>query len=136
MAVVRIPDENREITDPEAIREFLAPFGIWYEKWDVAGRLPEEASNEQILETYNEEIERLKEKGGFVTADVINVVTMEPTVAELNSAVCAMSDDMDCCDILALAKNLADLRDTVLARRKKRYLKVSRIAAVCKQVFQ
>ena len=73
MASVSIPDENREITDPAEIREFLAPFGLWYEKWDVEGRIGPDATNEEILEAYKPEIDRLKETGGFVTADVINV---------------------------------------------------------------
>jgi 1,2-dihydroxy-3-keto-5-methylthiopentene dioxygenase len=78
MARIRIQDENREITDVNEIREFLKPFGIWYEKWDVDGRLPAEATNEQILATYAPEIERLKKAGNFVTADVINVSPATP----------------------------------------------------------
>ncbi|MBL8888776.1 MAG: cupin domain-containing protein [Planctomycetaceae bacterium] len=73
MAVVHIPDQNRELTDVQEIRNFLAPFGIWYENWDVAGRITKEATNEEILTAYQPEIERLKQQGGFVTADVINV---------------------------------------------------------------
>ena len=34
MACVSIPEENRELTNADEIREFLEPFGIWYEKWD------------------------------------------------------------------------------------------------------
>ncbi len=73
MARISIPDEGREITDVAEISAFLEPFGIWYEKWDVAGRISAGATNEEILAAYAPEIERLKEKGGFVTADVINV---------------------------------------------------------------
>ncbi|MBW3596248.1 MAG: acireductone dioxygenase [Planctomycetes bacterium] len=73
MARIRIQDENREIADPQAIRDFLRPFGIWYEQWEVAGRIGPDATNEDILAAYAPEIERLKESGGFVTADVINV---------------------------------------------------------------
>ena len=73
MARITIHDENRRIEDPQEIRDFLEPFGIWYEKWDVEGRIGEDATNEEILEAYAPEIERLKEKGGYVTADVINV---------------------------------------------------------------
>ena len=80
MASVSIPDENRELHDPEAIREFLAPFGIWYEKWEVEGRIPGDADSETILAAYAPEIERLKEKGGFVTADVINVTPETPNL--------------------------------------------------------
>jgi 1,2-dihydroxy-3-keto-5-methylthiopentene dioxygenase len=80
MARIRIQDENREITGADEIRAFLKPFGIWYEKWDVEGRLPAEATNEQILETYAPEIERLKRSGNFVTADVINVSASTPNL--------------------------------------------------------
>jgi 1,2-dihydroxy-3-keto-5-methylthiopentene dioxygenase len=73
MASVFIEAEDRTIDDVSAIKDFLAPVGIWYEQWPVEGRLPEDPTNEQILETYAPEIERLKERGGFQTADVINV---------------------------------------------------------------
>ncbi len=78
MATIRIADEDRTITGAEEISAFLEPFGIWYEKWDVAGRLPEDPSAEDILATYEPEIERLKERGGFVTADVIAVTPETP----------------------------------------------------------
>ena len=78
MASINIPDENRTITDPEEISAFLAPFGIWYEKWDVDSRISSEASNEEILAEFAPEVERLKEKGGYVTADVINVTSETP----------------------------------------------------------
>jgi 1,2-dihydroxy-3-keto-5-methylthiopentene dioxygenase len=78
MARIRIQDENREITDTQEIREFLKPFGIWYEKWDVEGRIGQEATNEEILTAYAPEVDRLKAAGGFVTADVINVSPETP----------------------------------------------------------
>jgi 1,2-dihydroxy-3-keto-5-methylthiopentene dioxygenase len=78
MARVRIPDENREITAPDEIRAVLEPVGIWYEKWDVEGRVGPDATGEEILAAYQPEIERLKERGGFVTADVINVTPETP----------------------------------------------------------
>jgi len=80
MARIRIQDENREITGADEIRAFLRPFGIWYEKWEVEGRLPAEATSEQILETYAPEVERLKKAGNFVTADVINVSPATPNL--------------------------------------------------------
>ena len=78
MARIRVQDENREIADGKEIREFLKPFGIMYEKWDVESRVGPEATNEEILGAYAPEIERLKEQGGFVTADVINVTPETP----------------------------------------------------------
>jgi len=80
MARIRIQDEKREITDSQEICEFLKPFGIWYESWDVEGRIGPEATNEDILAAYAPEIDRLKEAGGFVTADVINVSPETPNL--------------------------------------------------------
>lgn len=80
MAHIHLQDENRQITDPREIADFLRQFGIQYEKWDVAGRLPADATNEQILATYAPEIERLKKQGGYVTADVINVHPQTPNL--------------------------------------------------------
>jgi len=78
MAVIRIQDENREITDAVEIRDFLQPFGISYEKWEVEGRIGPDATNEEILAAYAPEVERLKKAGNFVTADVINVTPQTP----------------------------------------------------------
>ncbi len=83
MASVYVPDLKQKIDDPQEIADFLAPFGIIYEKWDVGGRIGPEASNEEILEAYAPEIERLKEAGGFVTADVINVNSDTPGLDEM-----------------------------------------------------
>ena len=78
MASINIPDEESTITDPQEISDFLAPFGIWYERWDIDSRIGADASNEEILAAFAPEIERLKEKGGYVTADVINVTAETP----------------------------------------------------------
>ncbi len=80
MARVLIPDENRTLSEVQEIRDFLAPFGIWYEHWPVAGRLAADATNEQILAEFSSEIESLKVRGGFVTADVINVNNATPNL--------------------------------------------------------
>lgn len=80
MARIRIQDENREITAHEEIASFLKPFGIQYERWDVAGRLQEDANNDDILQEYTSEIERLKKAGNYVTADVINVNPNTPNL--------------------------------------------------------
>jgi 1,2-dihydroxy-3-keto-5-methylthiopentene dioxygenase len=80
MARIRIQDENREITETAAIRAFLEPFGIWYEKWPVEGRITPESTSEEILAAYTPEVDRLKARGGFVTADVINVSPSTPNL--------------------------------------------------------
>jgi 1,2-dihydroxy-3-keto-5-methylthiopentene dioxygenase len=78
MASISVPEQDREITEVQQIRDFLKPFGIWYENWDLESRVSPEATNEEILAAYEPEIERLKASGGFVTADVINVTKETP----------------------------------------------------------
>ena len=90
MARIRIQDEDREITDLQEIRDFLKPFGIWYEKWDVEGRIGAEATNEEILAAYAPEIDRLKAGGGYVTADVINV---SPAIPNLDALLAKFSKE-------------------------------------------
>ena len=80
MATVHIPSENRQLTDAAEISSFLKPFGIWYEHWQVAGRLSPTASDADILSEYAPEIEKVKAAGGFLTADVINVHSETPNL--------------------------------------------------------
>jgi 1,2-dihydroxy-3-keto-5-methylthiopentene dioxygenase len=73
MAHVTIPAEDRHLDDAGAIAAFLEPFGIGYERWDVGDRVDPDATPEAVLAAYAPEVERLKQRGGYVTADVINV---------------------------------------------------------------
>jgi 1,2-dihydroxy-3-keto-5-methylthiopentene dioxygenase len=78
MAVVNIPAQDRRITDADKINAFLNPFGIFYEHWGVEGRIREDATDQQILEAYASEIERVKKAGAYTTVDVINVTPETP----------------------------------------------------------
>lgn len=73
MAVIRIPAENRTLTEGSDINSHLASAGIWHERWPVEGRIESGAIAEEILTAYSPEVETLKERGGYVTADVIDV---------------------------------------------------------------
>src|SRR5436305_8837374 len=72
MATVTLRDENRVLTEGGEIAAFLAPFGIWYRRFE-GGELAVEPTDAEILAAYREPIEQLKAEGGYVTADVINV---------------------------------------------------------------
>jgi 1,2-dihydroxy-3-keto-5-methylthiopentene dioxygenase len=80
MASVFVPSQQRKIDSPAEISAFLEPFGIWYERWQVEGRLKPDATDQDILEEYAVEIEAIKKKGGFITADVINVKADTPNL--------------------------------------------------------
>jgi 1,2-dihydroxy-3-keto-5-methylthiopentene dioxygenase len=73
MAVLRIPDEQRILREDGEIRKHLAGIDIEYERWPIAEDLAAEASAEQVLNAYAVQIEQLKQRGGYVTADVIDV---------------------------------------------------------------
>jgi 1,2-dihydroxy-3-keto-5-methylthiopentene dioxygenase len=73
MATLSFRESGKVVDDPQAIRAFLAPMGIWYRVFEGSDRLSETASDEEILAAYREPIEELKAEGGYVTADVINV---------------------------------------------------------------
>ena len=73
MAVLRIPEEQLSIRELDGVRDYLAGIGIEYERWETPADLPENASAEQVLSAYAPQIEELKRRGGYVTADVIDV---------------------------------------------------------------
>ena len=80
MATIRIPEEQRTLTEQDEVTRYLATLGIDYERWPGAERVPPEAEAEEVLAAYGPEIERLKAQGGYVTADVIDVTAQTPNL--------------------------------------------------------
>ena len=80
MAIVAIPDEQRTIIDPGEIKSYLASIGIEYERWRSDDSIDDTASSEKILAAYAPEIENLKQRGGYVSADVIDVSPATPNL--------------------------------------------------------
>jgi 1,2-dihydroxy-3-keto-5-methylthiopentene dioxygenase len=78
MAILRIPEEDRSITDAAAVAARLAQVGIDYERWEPAHPVAAGASADEVLKAYEAEIEKLKARGGYVTADVIDVTAATP----------------------------------------------------------
>ncbi|MGA9773160.1 MAG: cupin domain-containing protein [Blastocatellia bacterium] len=78
MAIVHIPDEDRTIRDVQEITDYLAGLGIDYERWNPSGETAPDAAAEEVLAAYADEIEKLKARGGYVTADVIDVNPQTP----------------------------------------------------------
>ncbi|MBK9120667.1 MAG: cupin domain-containing protein [Phycisphaerales bacterium] len=73
MAAVYIPAQNRTLDAAVEIQAFLAPLGLTYERWPVQEKCSPDAPAEEILAAYAPEIATLKERGGYVTADVIDI---------------------------------------------------------------
>jgi 1,2-dihydroxy-3-keto-5-methylthiopentene dioxygenase len=83
MAVVRIQGEDVTLRDEAAIRRHLASIGIGYERWERSHAVSDDADAELILTAYADEIEKLKARGGYVTADVIDVSPETPGLEEM-----------------------------------------------------
>ena len=83
MAVVTICDQNRTLNDEQEIRDCLMKLGIDYERWPTSERVAPDASAENILEAYANEIKKLKAAGGYVTADVMDVGPDTPGLQEM-----------------------------------------------------
>ena len=79
MAVLRFPAENRIIESEPEIRAELGALGIDYERWSL-DRVPPDSTGDAVLEAYANEIDAMKRRGGYVTADVIDVNPQTPNL--------------------------------------------------------
>lgn len=80
MALVKVPSEQRTLVDRPEVTAFLASHGIEYETWTPAHAVSADAPPETILAAYGREIDALKQRGGYVTADVIDVKPDTPNL--------------------------------------------------------
>jgi 1,2-dihydroxy-3-keto-5-methylthiopentene dioxygenase len=83
MALVTIVDEDKTLRTPQEITAGLAEHGIDYERWKPAHAVADDAPAEEILRAYSNEIEQLKTRGGYVTADVIDITPATPGLDEM-----------------------------------------------------
>jgi 1,2-dihydroxy-3-keto-5-methylthiopentene dioxygenase len=83
MAIVNLPDENRTLRDSNDIKAYLSRLGITYERWDTSRMVAAAAPAEEILAAYAAEIDGLKARGGYVTADVIDVNPQTPGLDQM-----------------------------------------------------
>jgi 1,2-dihydroxy-3-keto-5-methylthiopentene dioxygenase len=80
MAIVRIPSEDAVLREPDAIRVFLARHDIDYEQWVPNQPVAEDATADDVLHAYAREVDALKQRGGYATADVIDVRPETPNL--------------------------------------------------------
>ena len=81
MARVYLYPEKTWIEDTEAVSAHLASAKIDYERWET--RADPGLSGPALLEAYKREIEDLKSRGGYVTADVIDVGPLTPGLDQM-----------------------------------------------------
>ena len=79
MAVLRFPDTNEMIESESGIRSALGALGIDYERWSL-DRVQPNSSADAVLTAYAGEIDAMKQRGGYVMADVIDVNPSTPNL--------------------------------------------------------
>lgn len=80
MALLRIPEQDRTITEPAEITRFLGQQGIDYERWTPEPAVSPSAPADELLAAYAPKVDALKAQGGYVTADVIDVKAETPNL--------------------------------------------------------
>jgi len=80
MALIRIPERQQTLDGQEAVSNFLATYGITYERWESARTVPTDADAAAVLQIYADKIDMLKARGGYTTADVIDVTPATPNL--------------------------------------------------------
>ncbi len=71
--------ENCEIfTDGNAIAGQLDAVGVLFERWQTEAPLPDNADADTVLAAYQNQVEKLKAKYGFQSADVVSLYPEHP----------------------------------------------------------
>lgn len=84
MTTLRIFNESnphraeRSIGDQDAIGRELGGIGVLYERWQASHNLDAEASQDEIIEAYRSQIDRLMQTYGFRSVDVIALTADHP----------------------------------------------------------
>ncbi len=84
-------DTGETIEGVEAVKEFLDKYGITYERWGVERLSPELRENyeltpeqqQEIINAYKEELERLKKEKGYITEDIVVLSEKTPNLDDL-----------------------------------------------------
>jgi len=77
--------EGNSTTDPAVIAAMLAGLGVQYERWQANRPLSADAGQNEVLEAYQDEIERLNADHGFQSVDVVSLGPDHPDKAALRS---------------------------------------------------
>ncbi|NRB49583.1 MAG: cupin domain-containing protein [Saprospiraceae bacterium] len=73
MAILHVPDRDQKLTEPAAIKSFLAERGVWFDQWEAGATLAEDADQETVLQAYEHVLKPYMNANGYQTADVISV---------------------------------------------------------------
>jgi 1,2-dihydroxy-3-keto-5-methylthiopentene dioxygenase len=79
------PGRAEIVRDGESIAVRLAEIGVLFERWKTDRNLEPGAEPDAVLAAYRDSIDRLKDKYGFATADVVSVGPDHPQRIDLRT---------------------------------------------------
>ena len=66
----------------DQIQDALSEVGVRFERWTASTVITQDMSNDDILDAYESDIQRLKDEGGYQTVDVVSMYPEHPNRAE------------------------------------------------------
>ena len=89
MSLIVVFDESGKalevIKDYESIKERLASIGVRFERWETNRELPWSATQEEVLQAYKEEVDRIVKEFDFKSIDVVSLTPDHPKREELRN---------------------------------------------------
>ena len=119
MAYIIVPDEKRRLDHPKEISAFLAPFGIYHERWPLEDRVSPDAAPEEILAAYAPEIDRLRNTIQQVVLGKLEVEKLlrnrpQPPKHRKRTVETNVHFDSEACDTATLIEIIAEDRPGLL----------------------
>lgn len=85
MAILNIPDQNKQITDVSEIRNYLNARSIFFDQWEASEELAVDADQDTVLAAYKHALSPYMEQNGYETADVINIHAGTPNYGAIRA---------------------------------------------------
>ena len=76
---------NKVLTHFDDIASTLAEQGVRFDRWQAAAPIQPGASQDEVINAYRDQIDRLMSERGYVTVDVISLDRDHPQKAELRA---------------------------------------------------
>lgn len=74
---------NKVLTHLEDIQSTLAAHGVHFDRWQAAAKIQPGASQEELIDAYQQPIDKLMTERGYINVDVLSVNSDHPQVEEL-----------------------------------------------------
>lgn len=64
--------------DPNEISRLLGEIGVRFERWEASVTISPEMTQDEIIQAYQTDIDRLKDEGGYQTVDAVSMYPEHP----------------------------------------------------------